>query len=407
MAMRHPSPTIEIEIPAPHAELRDRQLEIAAITQPIRQRIDDLFQHQGIVVVGVGGGSATGKTSLFPQMLANNYDHVLISEDDYCIGNKRSTSMHGQPNLHVPEDYQVDLMAQHIMSLKRGEEICKPTYSYKTREPDGHELIKPRPLIAIEGEFPLHDAIAPLLDAGIFIDTDDHSRFARRMIRPRRNPQQTDMHRVLEYFSLSFPFYHSHVLPTRKNADMILINRYHPNEGNAYLETIESEIGFVGNESLLEAFRSMFSSTASQHYRYTYYTHPCCTDEETVAMLQHQQSGSEMIYSSQSKSESDGLTVSPSIHFQVEDDVFDLHDIGYNQIGTHEGVLSILSLNNGIHVSCYVDQDQYFLRLSARSTKEQADAMHKLLRQHAQPFAKSYSSARTGIHHFLMNKPQA
>jgi uridine kinase len=366
--------------------------EIEIATQPIRRRIDELFQNQGIVVAGIGGGSATGKTSLFPQILSCNRDCLLLSQDDYCIGSERSAYLHGQPNLHVPEDYQVDLQARHIASLKNGEIIRKPKYSFKTREPDGFESVQPSPLIALEGEFPLHDVIAPLLDIGIFIDTDDHSRFARRMIRPRRNPQQTDTHRVLEYFSLSFPFYHSHVLPTRKNADVILTNPYSPAEGNERLETVESEMNFTGDASLLEIFRSAFPSAIPQQFRHTYYSHPCCTAGEIVAMLQYEQSGNELLYASQSQHICDGLVRNPSACFRLGNEIFDLQNVGYCRKRVQEGLVWTTCVDNCIRVDCYAKQDKYWLRLSVSSRKKQAAERERLLRQHARSFAGNFTS---------------
>lgn len=184
------------------------------------------------VTVAVVGGAAVGKTTVVsPNIAARFSGAVVLSEDDYCIGNKASARQHGAPNLHVLGDYDPDRIRHDLTALKQGHSTHVPQYSFERREPQSEpRLVTPESVVIMEGSYLLQPPHSGLFDISLFVDTDDHSRFVRRMIRPRRNPNQADTRRVFEYFELAYPAYYREVVPFRNRADVIGANTYLPAE---------------------------------------------------------------------------------------------------------------------------------------------------------------------------------
>lgn len=201
------------------------------------------------VAIAVVGGAAVGKTTVISPSIASRFpEAVVLSEDDYCIGNTASASLYGAPNLHVPSDYDPSRIRHDLESLKNGIGTKVPRYSFESREP----LVEPRfvdpgPVIVMEGSYLLQPPLAHLFDIKLFVVTDDHSRFVRRMIRPRRNPNQADTRRLFEYFELAYPSYYREVLPFSNQADVIGTNTYSPAEALSRITPDDTtELDLVG-----------------------------------------------------------------------------------------------------------------------------------------------------------------
>ena len=168
--------------------------ETISILDKIRLNMSDILKRKGQVFVGIAGGSVVGKTTVYAQELSRGLSDVLILPgDDYCIGNTGSAVLHGKPNLHVPEDYDPELLGSHLRDLRERKPIEKPLYSFAERERLGWTTVNPAEIVIVEGTFVLHQSFNGLTDIKVFILTDDHSRFIRRLIRQRRNPKQTDL----------------------------------------------------------------------------------------------------------------------------------------------------------------------------------------------------------------------
>ena len=374
---------------------------VRSIADQLRIKVDALLKGRESIVVGIGGGSATGKTSLFSRTLFDTYSPAVIRQDGYYVGNTLA-SRYGSPNVHDPDNYQIETIARHMALLRSGMPIIKPKYSHVKREPEGEEVVQPTSVIVLEGMHSLHDALASHLDYGVFIDTDDHSRFTRRMIRPRRNPQQSDLPRVAEYFALSFPYYHSHVLPTRKNADAVITNTYHPQEGNERLETAVSEVNFVGNKSLLALFHSRYPAARPQKYSFSYYSHSCAEESETIAMLHYEKSDNELVYSSGGTCSEQGIIVSPSVVFALQNETFDLRNIGYLPECTRNGVVWSSTTNEGIDARCYLCHGKFVLQLSTYSQRTNDENIQDFLLQLANIFQRENLPMTNASLHQLM-----
>ncbi|MDD5750919.1 MAG: hypothetical protein PHS73_00165 [Candidatus Peribacteraceae bacterium] len=329
---------------------------IAEVMAPVKERIRALMQ-SGSVAVAICGGPVIGKSKLFTPALVHGFKSIgVISEDDYCIGNSRSQLLHGKPDLHVPEDYDPELLAGHIVQLKNGESVEKPVYSFATRERIGQTRFDAADLLVVEGEFLLYPPVRDQFDIKVFIHTDDHSRFVRRIIRQRRNPKQTDLARVMEYFTLTYPNYHSIIEPTAGCADYFVDNHYHPLEGKERVaqQNRESLFETKDGESL---FASMFPHFERRRFSMQYYSHPRHSEGEMMHITRYESGENVLQYSPGIVSiDNNGITI-PWVAFDLEECEVDLSKIGYSPmcritgrdilVRRASGIARFVQLNDG------------------------------------------------------------
>ena len=218
-----------------------------------RVRIDQLRAKQRTLFIAVVGGAVCGKTSLISPSLAKGLPStVTLSEDNYCIGNTASTARHGKPHLHTPKDYEPDRIRRDLLRLRNGQTANTPIYDFNKREPRRETYsIDPSEVVIMEGAYLLQDHLRELFDIGIFVDTNDHDRLIRRLLRPRRNQRQSDGERLRDYATLSYPSYYQEIAPTKASADIVFANPYSPSEAVRLLasssiasldETVEGSI---------------------------------------------------------------------------------------------------------------------------------------------------------------------
>ena len=140
-------------------------------------------------VIGVAGGSASGKTSL-AAILQKTFEEqksvVIIRQDDYYRDQSHMPfSERLKTNYDHPLAFDNDLLIKHIRMLMNGESIEKPTYDFVNHTRSAiTEVINPCDVLVIEGLFVLEDEeIRSLLDMKLYIDTDADIRFIRRLRR--------------------------------------------------------------------------------------------------------------------------------------------------------------------------------------------------------------------------------
>lgn len=142
------------------------------------------------VIVGIAGATASGKTTLARE-LAEPYgkEVVIMSQDDYYYGATKMRKQSGSENplnFDAPEALNTPLLALHLMDLRTGKSIHRPTYSMATSEQTGEfTSIDPSktPLIFVEGIHALDPRLQRLYDYTIFVDAPVATRIGRRLER--------------------------------------------------------------------------------------------------------------------------------------------------------------------------------------------------------------------------------
>ena len=191
-------------------------------------RINMLLANRKPILIGLAGGSASGKTSI-AQILYNTFKPTnsvtIIREDDYYKDQSHLTfEERKKTNYDHPFAFDHMLMTRQLDELIAGYSISKPTYDYTMHNrSDITERIEPSDVIIIEGLFVLEEKeIRDKLDIKVFVDTAADIRFIRRLIRDVR-ARGRDLDNVVEQYTTTVRVMHDDfVEPSKKYADIII-----------------------------------------------------------------------------------------------------------------------------------------------------------------------------------------
>lgn len=179
-----------------------------------------------ITVVGVAGGSASGKTTIIEKLRGAFPEDILVmSHDDYYKAHHDlSLENRAKLNYDHPNAYDTDLFIDHLKSLIRNDSIKRPVYDYTIHNRSSEEVIvQPKKIIVIDGILILENqALRDLMDIKIFVDADADERLIRRIKRDTMERGRS-LSSVLEQYRNSVkPMHDQFVEPSKKYADIII-----------------------------------------------------------------------------------------------------------------------------------------------------------------------------------------
>ena len=139
------------------------------------------------IVVGIAGGTGSGKTELARFLAAKACGAAVIVSQDWYYHDRSMLSASEQLALNFdhPSAFDHALLREHLMALKAGRVIRAPSYDYIThrRSEDG-ALLSPAGIIVLEGLLILHEpGLRALLDYSVFVDVPADVRLTRRLQR--------------------------------------------------------------------------------------------------------------------------------------------------------------------------------------------------------------------------------
>ncbi len=180
-----------------------------------------------IVVLGIAGGTGSGKTTVAraivervgPQRVA-----YLDHDSYYRDLSHLEVDARRQVNFDHPSAYETELLVEHVQALREGRAVEKPVYSY-TGSVRLQETVRvePRPLVVVEGILVLESIpLRALMDVKIFIDTDDDVRLMRRLRRDIRERGRSLDQVLGQYEATVRPMHLTFVSPTRRHADVVI-----------------------------------------------------------------------------------------------------------------------------------------------------------------------------------------
>jgi phosphoribulokinase len=139
-----------------------------------------------VFIFGVAGDSGSGKTTLSSGIRRILGEDMVasFSMDDYHSLDREQRRALGITPLN-PQANHLDLLADHIEALKRGESIDKPAYDHSNGQIKGTTPFGPAPVIIIEGLHPFYtERLRNAIDFKIFVDP---SRQVKRLWKVRRD----------------------------------------------------------------------------------------------------------------------------------------------------------------------------------------------------------------------------
>lgn len=182
-----------------------------------------------VFLIGISGGSASGKTSVANRVIQNiNLPNViLISMDSFyrvLSPAESQRARRGEYNFDTPEAFDLPLLEECLLKLKHSVPVDIPEYDFCTHSRTQNSTrITDSSVVVFEGIMTLCPvSILPLLDLKVFVDTDDDVRLARRLIRDiaqrgRTQDSVFDMH-----FKFAKAGYDNYIAPSARNADLII-----------------------------------------------------------------------------------------------------------------------------------------------------------------------------------------
>ena len=179
-----------------------------------------------ICIVGIAGGSASGKTTIvnnIKELFQNDIE--LISHDNYYLSNDDKTMEERvKLNYDHPSSFDTDKMIEDVKKLKAGEIIYIPVYDY-TQHTRAEEVVEvhPKKVIILEGILILEDPrLRDLMDIKVFVDTDADERLMRRILRDTQERGRTVESVLNQYVTTVKPMHEQFVEPSKKYADIII-----------------------------------------------------------------------------------------------------------------------------------------------------------------------------------------
>jgi uridine kinase len=178
------------------------------------------------VIIGIAGGSGSGKTT-FAQNLKNDFkDEIVVLSHDFYYKNHDELTFEERKKLNFdhPNAFDTDMLVEHLKELRNGQSIEHPVYSFVRHNREDYTVkIEPKKIILVEGILIFENKeLRDLMDIKIFVDTDADIRFIRRLVRDVNERGRTIDSIIEQYCSTVKPMHEQFVEYSKKYADIIV-----------------------------------------------------------------------------------------------------------------------------------------------------------------------------------------
>ncbi len=178
------------------------------------------------LVIGIAGGSASGKTSIANRIAkAVMGNIVIIKQDNYYYSHpEMSQEERSLLNFDHPHAFDTELLIEHLKKLKANQTIDIPVFDYITHLRSDQTLrIEPTRVIILEGILIFENReLRELQDIKIFVDTDADLRILRRMERDINERARSISSIINQYRDTVRPMHLEFVEPSKRFADIII-----------------------------------------------------------------------------------------------------------------------------------------------------------------------------------------
>src|SRR5215475_3015075 len=149
---------------------------------------DPLVHRTATLVIGIAGGSGSGKTTVAQTILQRvGRDQIAFLQHDsyYKDLTGLPPAQRDEINFDHPNSLETELLIQHIASLRDGQAVEVPIYDFSTDSRTGKTFtVDSCRVILVEGILIFTEAkLREMFDVKIFVDTDADLRFIRRLER--------------------------------------------------------------------------------------------------------------------------------------------------------------------------------------------------------------------------------
>ncbi|MDG1672676.1 MAG: uridine kinase [Flavobacteriaceae bacterium] len=182
-----------------------------------------------MITIGVYGGTGSGKTTIVSKIVSEfpTNEIQVISQDSYYKDTSHLTfEERCALNFDHPDAIDFPLLYQHVNSLKNGENIEQPVYSFETHNRTKETVtVVSKKILIIEGILILnYPKLRSLFDLKIYIDADSDMRMERRVSRDISERGRTPEEVLNRYLNTLKPMHKQFIEPMKVHADITLEN---------------------------------------------------------------------------------------------------------------------------------------------------------------------------------------
>ncbi len=183
--------------------------------------------NEKVILIGIAGGTGSGKTTIANNIIAELSPQTarMIDYDSYYKDlSHLSIEERKKVNFDHPNAMDNDLFYNHLNLLKSRQAIDKPVYNYMSHtRMDEAVKIEPKPVIIVEGLLLfVEKRIRNLFDIKLFVDTDADVRVLRR-IRRDLHERGRSLESIERQYMISVrPMHLEFVEPSKRWADLII-----------------------------------------------------------------------------------------------------------------------------------------------------------------------------------------
>ena len=180
-----------------------------------------------MIVIGIAGGTGSGKTTVVKKILScfSKKEVAVLSQDSYYKDNRHLPEEEREKlNFDHPDSIEFDLLVEHLLQLKQGKPIEEPHYSYLTcTRADETTTVLPKPVVLVEGILVLcSPELRKMMDIKVFVDCDSDVRLSR-VIQRDIVERGRDVNQVLDRYEKTVrPSHLQFIEPTKRFADIII-----------------------------------------------------------------------------------------------------------------------------------------------------------------------------------------
>lgn len=179
------------------------------------------------IVIGVTGGSGSGKTSV-SKAIWESFSEVslLLLEQDFYYKDQSHMPFEERlkTNYDHPFAFDNDRFIEDLRTLIQRDSIEQPVYDYANHTRSTETIFREsKDVIIVEGILILNDPrLRDLMDIKVYVDTDDDIRIIRRIKRDIEKRGRSLDSIIKQYLEVVKPMHQQFVEPTKKYADIII-----------------------------------------------------------------------------------------------------------------------------------------------------------------------------------------
>ncbi len=179
------------------------------------------------IVIGVAGGTGSGKTTVANQILRRvGTQHITyIPHDAYYRDHSHlSPQQRDQVNYDHPDSLETELLIEHLQELRAGHAVEIPVYDFTTHtRTQQTRHVEPARVILVEGILVFSEPkLRELFDVMLYVDTDADVRFIRRLQRDIEERGRSVESVCVQYLSTVRLMHLEFVEPSKRYANVII-----------------------------------------------------------------------------------------------------------------------------------------------------------------------------------------